>query len=72
MTPLTTVEEAREAIKKFEGAPQNFMLPVADELQDAVGISMAIITDAAIAKGWQPAGFEQREGYRIYRYAALD
>jgi hypothetical protein len=29
---------------------------------------MAIVLDAVLAKGFTPDGFEQRTGYRIYRY----
>ncbi len=41
---------------------------IQDVLQDAMGVGMAIITDAILAKGWDLDGFEQRDGYRVYRY----
>jgi hypothetical protein len=44
------------------------MLPISDELQDPVGVNIAINTDCALAKGWEPNGFEQRDGFRIYHY----
>ncbi len=72
MTPYTTVEAAQTAIADFSGSPDDFLLPVSDELQDSVGVTMAIITDAALAKGWEPAGFEQQNGYRIYKYVLME
>ena len=43
-----------------------------DALNDQVGINMAIITDRVLARGWQPNGFVQANGYRIYRYELLE
>jgi hypothetical protein len=34
----------------------------------AVGLNMALILDHVLARGWLPDGYEQRDGYRIYRY----
>jgi hypothetical protein len=33
-----------------------------------MGIAMAIVTDAVLAKGWDLNGFDQRDGYRVYKY----
>lgn len=63
---------ARSAIESFEGSPTEFELPIADELNDEIGMNMAILTDAILARGWMPDGFEQRDGYRIYKYKAID
>jgi len=32
---------------------------------------MAIVLDAILAQGYGPDGFEQRDGYRLYRYNPL-
>ena len=61
----------KQAIEDYDGSPDEFRLPISDILQDPIGISMAIITDAILAKGWDVDGFEQRDGYRIYRYKQL-
>ena len=68
--PFTEIEAAISAIDRFPGQGEDFSLSLSlsDSLLDPVGINMAIITDKALARGWFPAGFEQREGYRIYRY----
>jgi len=47
---------------------EEFQLPISDELQDPIGMNMAIITDIVLKRGWMPDGFFQKEGYRIYKY----
>ena len=61
-----------QSIKSFAGAPENFVLPIADEMLDPIGVNMAIITDCVLARGWKPNGFQQREGFRVYRYKLLE
>ena len=72
MTPFNDIDGARRAVEGYEGSPDGFLLPVSDALQDPMGIGMAIITDAILAKGWGLDGFEQRDGYRVYRYKLLE
>jgi hypothetical protein len=68
MKIIKSIEEAKETIEKFEGKPEDFKLPISDDLQDPVGLNMAIITDSILERGWMPDGFDQKEGYRIYKY----
>jgi hypothetical protein len=68
MEPINTIEEATQCIESFEGLPKDFKLPISDQLQDPIGINMAIITDSILKRGWMPDGFQQKEGYRIYQY----
>lgn len=41
---------------------------ISDELNDKMGMNMAIIVDNIFKKGYIPDGFKQQNGYRIYRY----
>jgi hypothetical protein len=68
MIPCRNVEEALEAIRRFEGPANAFRLAVADSLLDPSGIDMAIVTDAILARGWRPDGFEDKGDHRVYRY----
>ena len=68
MEPIKTIEEAMQCIESFEGLPKDFKLPISDQFQDPIGINMAIITDKILKRGWMADGFQQKEGYRIYRY----
>lgn len=71
MKVIASVEEGVRLVDSFEGKAEEFVLAVAGSLLDPMGINMAIITDRVLARGWQPAGFTQSEGYRIYRYEEL-
>ena len=71
MKPITSVEEGVRLIESFHGSPQEFQLAVPDTMLDSVGINMAIITDRVLKRGWEPDGFTQASGYRLYRYKAL-
>jgi hypothetical protein len=65
---IASVEEGVRLVDSFKGKAEEFVLAVPDSLLDPVGLNLAVITDRVLARGWQPAGFTQAEGYRIYRY----
>jgi hypothetical protein len=69
--PVTNIEEAQRAIESCEGRPEDSALPISDGMQAQLGMNMASITDCALARGWEPGGFEQRRGFRVYRYKAF-
>lgn len=71
MKAFSTIEEAIDQIKRYEGKAEDFKLPISDELLDPIGMNMAIITDAILGKNFEPNGFEQEEGYRVYLYKEL-
>jgi hypothetical protein len=65
--PLKTLQEAAAYIStNFINAEET--LWVADELNDNTGMNMALIMDIIFKKGYMPDGFDQKEGYRIYKY----
>lgn len=72
MRPIERIEEAEQLIESFEGPPEDFKLPISDQLQDPAGINMAIITDSILKRGWMPDGFEQKEAYRVYHYKSAE
>jgi hypothetical protein len=72
MTPFNDVDEAAKYVDEFKGRPEELELAISDELQDPIGINMALITDRILAKGWEPDGFKQDNGYRIYLYKEMD
>ncbi|MDN6887131.1 hypothetical protein QMO14_26465 [Variovorax sp. CAN2819] len=69
--PFTSVESAIAAVVSLDRELRKFELAVADSLQDYLGVQMAQITDCALARGWEPVSFMQRDGYRVYRYEAM-
>ena len=71
MKPIATVEEAQRVIRSYQGKPEDFRLPIAEGLLDPVGINMAIITDGILAREWEPDGFVQENGFRVFKYKTL-
>lgn len=64
---LTTVENAKKYVTESFNKKEETLL-ISDELNDAMGLNMAIIADGILKKGYMPDGFEQKDGYRIYKY----
>ena len=71
MEPFKSVAEAVRDVDSSESLPRVFCLPISDQLQDLMGMNMALIVDRILAKGYVPDGFEQNEGFRLYRYKLL-
>jgi hypothetical protein len=69
--PFGDVEAAIAAIEALDRELKKFELAVADSLQDYLGVQMAQITDSALARGWEPVSFLQKDGFRVYRYEAM-
>ena len=59
---------ALEYVKAYEGQAADLLLAISDQLNDPAGMNMAIIGDAILGRGFMPEGFEQKEGYRVYKY----
>jgi hypothetical protein len=68
MTAHSTLASALADVDAFDGAPQDFALSIDESLLDPAGLSMALVTDRILAKGWMPDGVEPRDGFRIFRY----
>lgn len=71
MEPITAVEEARRIIQSYQGRPEAFRLSISDRLHDPVGMNMALITDSIVARNWEPDGYIQENGFRVYKYKVL-
>lgn len=71
MTPFENLDSALDYVKSYEGDAAGLALAVSDEMNDPVGMNMAIICDCLLGKDIEPNGFEQKVGYRIYRYKKL-
>jgi hypothetical protein len=72
MHPFTNVHEAIARVDSYQGEPEDFLLPIDEVLLDPIGIHMALVTDRVLARGWEPDGFEQAPGYRVYRYKRME
>ena len=65
--PLKTVEETRSFVQEYFRNKKE-TLWVSDELNDSMGMNMAIIADGILKAGYMPDGFDQKDGYRIYKF----
>ena len=68
-----TAEAAVQYVKETTFSEPAFTLAISDCLTfagqaDTIGAGTAIVLDAILAKGFWPDGFEQHDGYRVYRY----
>ena len=68
-----TAEEARAHVQATKITGDCFELAISKDftfagLPDAMGAGMAIVLDAILAQEYTVDGFEQRDGYRLYRY----
>lgn len=68
-----TAEDARAHVKATKITGDRFELSISNDMTidgkpDPIGLGMALVLDAILAQGYQPDGFEQRDGYRVYKY----
>lgn len=68
MNVLESIADAKAYIDENFNSGEAKVLFIADSLQDPVGVNMAVILDRALKYGYFPNGFEQKTGYRIYKY----
>jgi len=71
-----SAEEAKAHVQSTKISGERFELPISNEFTfggqpDSWGAGMAVVLDAILAQGYGPDGFEQRDGYRVYRYKPL-
>lgn len=65
--PIKTVDEAIIFItNKFKEQEETLWLD--NSLNDNTGMNMAIIGDKILKVGYMPNGFDQKNGFRIYKY----
>lgn len=65
--PLISLDDARIFVQEnFKNNEETLL--ISDELNDQIGMNMAIIADGILKAGYMPNGFEQKDGYRIYKY----
>ena len=70
--PVRELRTALRYVEEFQGPAEDFKLAISDEMNDAMNANMAIIGDKILSRGWMPDGFEQRDGYRVFRFKEFD
>jgi hypothetical protein len=77
MVTFKSAEEAANHVKATVISGDRFELAISDDFtiagqRDTIGAGMAIVLDAILAQGYEPDGFEQCDGYRLYRYKPME
>ncbi len=78
MKTIYTVEEAIAIIKSYSGNVADFQLNISSEitwqgLETPYSVSMALITDVVLKKGWLPNGVtEPKAGIKSYSHKAMN
>ena len=72
----TIINSAEEGIKHLEAHPPtgaSFQLAISESFTfagkpDTIGAGMAVLMDKILGLGYMPDGFEQKSGFRLYKY----
>ena len=67
MKAFMKLEDARNYVTESFDKKEEVLM-ISDELNDSMGMNMAVIVDGILEKGYMPNGFEQKKGYRVYKY----
>ena len=72
-TVITTAEEGVTYLAAHPPSGASFQLAISDSFTfagqpDAIGAGMAVIVDKMLGFGYTPDGFEQKKGFKLYRY----
>ena len=75
----TIIKSAEEGIKYLESHPpsgDSFQLAISESFtfagkSDTMGAGMAVVLDRILGFGYEPDGFDQKSGFRLYRYKKM-
>ena len=75
----TMIKSAEEGIKHLEAHPPlgaSFQLAISESFTfagkpDTIGAGMAVVLDKILRLGCEPDGFDQKSGFRVYRYKKM-
>jgi hypothetical protein len=70
---VNSVEEGIAYLKTNAPSDSAFELDISDAFTfkgkpDSIGAGMAVLLDKILGAGYEPNGFEQKPGFKIYRY----
>jgi hypothetical protein len=73
---FATAESAAAHVHALVVEADTFSLALSDDLSlggqaDSGGAALAVVTDAVLARGFAPSGFQERAGYRVYDYKRM-
>jgi hypothetical protein len=74
---IFSAEEGLKYLNTLKPLSGSFQLAISDLFTfsgqpDTMGAGMAVIVDKIFGFGFEPDGFEQRDGYKLYKYKEMD
>ncbi len=69
-------DEALEFVRPLVVEDDSFAIAIADDMTitgqpDPIGAGIAAILDVILRKGFEPDGYDQNDGYRLYKYKRM-
>ena len=76
-TIFKSAEEVLAYLKTNQPTGGLFQLAISDSLTfsgqpDTMGAGMAVILDEILGLGYEPVGFDQKDGYKLYYYKQME
>ena len=74
--PITSAEEGIKYLASHPPSSDSFDLLISDSFTfagkaDTTGAGMAVLLDKILGLGYEPDGFEQKSGFKSYRYKKM-
>jgi hypothetical protein len=72
-----SAEEGLKYLDSCEPLGDSFQIAISDSFTfsgqpDTMGAGMGVILDKILSFGFEPDGFEQRDGYKLYKFTEID
>lgn len=76
-TIIQSAEEGLAYLETNEPSGEFFQLAISDSFTfagqpDTMGAGMAVMLDKILSFGFEPDGFDQKDGYKLYKYKEME
>jgi hypothetical protein len=76
-TIIQSAEEGLAYLETNQPTGELFQLAISDSFTfsgqpDTMGAGMAVMLDKILGLGYEPDGFDQKDGYKLYRYKEME
>ena len=73
---INTTEEGIKALEAHPPSGDTFNLAISESFTfagkpDTTGAGMAVLLDKILGLGYQPDGFDQKSGFKLYKYKKM-
>ncbi len=76
-TIIQSAEEGLAYLETDQPTGEFFQLAISDSFTfvgqpDTMGVGMAVLLDKILGLGFEPDGFDQKDGYKLYKYKEME